>query len=47
MITIEMIIEEKNSIMMKRLFNQEKDFSHLRELCQKFETDYRFNFEGV
>lgn len=46
MITLEMIIAEKDQIMIKRLFNQEINFSHLRELCQKFETDYQFNFEA-
>lgn len=47
MVTIEMIIDEKNNIMLKRLFNQEIDFSHLRELCHQFVTDYQFNFEST
>ena len=47
MITIEMIIAEKDNIVMKRLFNQEIDLSHLRELCHKFVTDYQFSFEST
>lgn len=41
-----MIIAEKDQLMMKRLFNQEVNFSHLRELCQNFKTDYKFNFDA-
>ena len=47
MITTEMIIAEKDNIMMKQLLNQEIDFSHLRELCHQFVTDYQFNFEAT
>ncbi len=46
MIKIEMIIAERDQIIIKRLFNQEIDCSHLRVLCQEFETDYQFNFEA-
>lgn len=46
MVTIEMIITEKDNIMLKSLLHQDIDLTFLRQLCAEFVTNYKFNLDA-
>lgn len=46
MVTIEMIIAEKDNIMLKYILHQDIDFTTLRKLCTDFVTDFKFDIDA-